>query len=207
MQKLLEPNTVPPDGYRAFQPETRTWVRAPDYFNFFVNVRDHRKANNIPLGAFWEAEVEDQLCQMLPPGFCKEVEPAASRRNIFGRLKWEDVVVGTETVASWATKGFQKVDQALADSRADVCSRCYYNVNIGGICGACQHLSNLTAKFVGGKKTSSEPFLKACAICKCSLSVKVWVPAESISAGNPKLSDFPDFCWIPKEVTNYRKNA
>jgi hypothetical protein len=204
MQKLLEPNTVPPDGYRYFQPETRTWIRAPDYGNFFVFVRDHRKSNNIPLEPFWESHIEDQLCQLLPAGFCKQVDPA-ERRNVFSRISWEDVVTGTTTIANWAIHGFKQVDQALADSRADTCSRCYYNVQIGGICGACQHLQNFTAKFTNGRRTSSEPFLKACAVCKCSLAVKVWVPIESIEAANPNLGEFPDFCWIKKEVTEFRK--
>jgi hypothetical protein len=203
MQKLLEPNTVPPDGFRYTQAETRTTIRAPDYFNLFVNVRDHRKANNLPLGTFWEAEVEDQLCQQLPAGFCKQNKPGEAR-NVFSRIGWEEVVSGTQTVVDWAKSGFERVDQALANSRADICSRCYYNVQIGGLCAACQHLQNLAAKFTGGRKTTSDPFLKACAVCKCSLQVKVWTPIESIDKGTPDLTRYPDFCWIKKELTQYR---
>lgn len=207
MQKLLNTSEVPPDGYRFFQSETRMTIRAPDYDNLFALVRKHRKANNIPFGPFWEAEVEDQLCQQLPSGFCKEEQSAASRRNVFSRVQWQEVLHGTQTIASWASHGFKHVDQALADSRSSVCARCYYNVQVGGLCGGCTHLANLAAKFTGGRRTASEPFLKACAVCKCSLSVKVWVPIEDISAGttDAQLSQFPDFCWIPRELTAFRK--
>jgi hypothetical protein len=203
VQRLLNTSEVPPDGFRYWQSETRTWVRAPDYDNLFSLVREHRKVNNIPMGAFWQAEIEDQLCQSLPAGFCKEEHPAANRRNILARVGWSEVLHGTQTIVSWAVHGLKHVDQALADSRADVCSRCYYNVQIAGLCGGCQHLQNLAAKFTGGRRTSSEPFLKACAVCKCSLSVKVWLPIEDIRAGTPasQVGQFPDFCWIKRELT------
>jgi hypothetical protein len=204
MQKLLEPNTVPPDGYRFFQAETQTWIRAPDYFNLFVNVSEHRKANNLPLGTFWEAEIEDQLCQTLPPGLCKQVKPGEVR-NVFSRIWWEEVVQGTQTVVDWAKSGFAPVDQTLANSRADICSRCYYNVQIGGLCAACQHLQNLAARFTGGRKTTSDSFLRACAVCKCSLQVKVWTPIESIDKGTPDTGPYPQFCWVRNELDEFRK--
>src|SRR6267378_438368 len=135
MQRLVEKSTVPPDGYRFFQSETRTTVRAPDYDNLFVEVARHRKVNNIPLGPLWQAEVEDQLCQQLPSGFCKEEDPLKDQHNVFTRVGWDDVLRGTQTVASWVVHGGAYVEQALADSRAATCARCYYNVQIGGLCG------------------------------------------------------------------------
>jgi hypothetical protein len=208
MQKLLEPNTVPPDGFRYFQAETKTWIRASDYANLFLNVRDHRKANNLPLGTFWEAEVEDQLCRSLPPGLCKESRPGEGK-NVFTRIGWDEVVAGTTTIVNWMAGGLQKVDQALADKRAAICSTCYFNVQVGGLCAACQHLQNLAAKFTGGQRTASDFYLKACAVCKCSLQVKVWTPIEAIDKGTPEdmLVKFPQFCWIPSELSQHRKDA
>lgn len=205
MQKLLEPNTVPPDGFRYHQAETKTWIRAPDYDNLFLFVRDHRKANNLPIGTFWEAEVEDQLCQSLPPGLCKQTIPGQGR-NVFTRVGWEEIVSGTQTIVSWATQGFQKVDQALADARGDICSRCYFNVQMQGGCHACGQLTKLATTFVGARRTKADPFLKACAVCKCSLQVKVWTPIEAIDKGtNQELyNKFPSFCWILKELDAFR---
>jgi hypothetical protein len=206
MQKLLDPNTVPPDGYRYHQSETKTWIRAPDYANLFLSVHDHRKANNLPLGTFWEAEVEDQLCQQLPPGNCKETPPGQSR-NVFTRVDWNEIVEGTKTIVAWAAKGLAKVDQDLANKRAAICAGCYFNVQMSGGCHTCGHLQNLAMKFTGAKKTTSDPFLKACAVCKCSLQAKVWVPIDAIDQGtNEELyNKFPNFCWIPKELDAFRK--
>jgi hypothetical protein len=205
MQKLLEPNTVPPDGFRYWQAETRTMIRGADYSNLFLNVKNHRKVNNLPLGNFWEAEVENQLCEQLPSGFCKQDQHPAMRRNVFSRIGLDQVVAGTTMVANWVSTGLKPISQELADSRADTCSRCYYNVQIGGLCGACQHLQNLAARFTQGRRTSSDYFLKACAVCKCSLQVKVWTPIESVAAGTHDLTPYPDFCWIKRELEEYRK--
>ena len=206
MQKLLEPNTVPPDGFRVFQPETKTWIRAPDYANLFVLVHDHRKANNLPLGTFWEAEVEDQLCQMLPPGQCKEVPPGQGR-NVFTRVSWDQVYHGTQAIASWITQGIPKVSQELANSRGSTCSRCYFNVAYDGGCHSCGQLQKLAASFVGGHRTTGDPFLKVCAVCKCSLQAKVWAPIDVIDKGTSQeqYERYPDFCWIPKELDQFRK--
>jgi len=210
MQKLLEKDTIPPDGMRYFQAETRTWIRAADYLNLFIQVREHRLANNLPLPTFWEAEVEDQLCHMLPPGLCKEQNPAQTI-NTFTRISWEQVVGGTRTLVDWAAHGLTKVSQELADSRANICTRCYYNVAIGGVCGSCGHLQNLAAQFTHGRRTPSDPFLRACAVCHCSLQVKIWVPVESIDKGTPEesLNKYPEFCWQKQELLAYRatKNA
>ena len=207
MQKLLEPNTVPPDGYRYQQAETRTWIRAPDYHNLFVSVAEHRKANNLPLGTFWEAEVEDQLCQSLPPGQCKQSIPGQGR-NVFTRIGWEDVVAGTATLVNWAGAGFPKVDQNLADTRANVCSRCYFNVQMQGGCHSCGQVASLASSIVGIRRTSSDPFLKACAVCKCSLQVKVWTPIDAIAKGTrqDQYDRFPNFCWVRRELDQYRKD-
>lgn len=206
MQKLLEPNTVPPDGFCYLQAETKTWIRAPDYQNLFEFVRDHRKANNLPLGTFWEAEVEDQLCQRLPPGQCKESIPGRGR-NVFTRIPWHEAIAGTQTLASWLVQGLPKVSQELADSRGNVCSRCYYNVAESGGCHACGQLQKLATTLIGSRTTSAGPFLKVCAVCKCSLQVKVWVGIDVVEKGMTKelYDKYPDFCWQKKEVDQYRK--
>lgn len=205
MQKLLEPNTVPPDGYRFFQSETKTWIRAADYHNLFVQVSEHRKANNLPLGTFWEAEVEDQLCQALPPGQCREAIPGQGRNN-FTRVEWGQIVSGTQTMVGWAGEGFTKVDQDLADRRADTCSRCYFNVSMSGGCHSCGQVAKLAMSIVGTRRTKADPFLKACAVCRCALQAKVWVPTAALAKGEKDTSRYPEFCWVRGELDAYRSD-
>lgn len=192
-------------AFRYFQSETKTWIRAPDYANLFQNVRDHRKANSLPLGTFWEAEVEDQLCQALPPGQCKQSTPGQGR-NVFTRIGWGEVVQGTRTMVAWAGEGFTKVEQELADKRADTCSRCYFNVQMQGGCHSCGQVQKLASSIVGTRRTRADPFLKACAVCKCALQAKVWVPINAIDkgTGQAQYERFPSFCWVKTELEVYR---
>lgn len=208
MQKLVNQSEVPPDGFRYLQQETRTWIRAPDYSNLFVEVREHRKANNLPLGTFWEAEVEDQLCTMLPPGLCKESSPA-QRQNVFTRVGWEQVVAGTKTLTNWAAKGFVAVEQSLADSRANICSRCYFNVGYSGGCHSCGQVQKLAMTIIGTRSTPANPFLKVCAVCRCTLQAKIWAPIDVIDKGTPETiyTGYPSFCWVRNELDQFRKEA
>jgi hypothetical protein len=202
MQRLTEPDVVPPDGYRYFQPETRVTVRGGDYRDLFVKVKEHRLANSLPLGPLWQDEVEDQLCRSLPPGQCKQTDPNRDRVNVATRVTWSDVERGTGVMVNWALSGMAYVDQALADSRADTCSRCFYNVQIQERCGGCSALVNLVHRAVGGRKTSSDPLLRQCAVCKCSNAVQVHFPIEQLATGVPEqmLVQFPDWCWKKQEI-------
>jgi hypothetical protein len=208
MQKLIEQNTVPPGGFKYLQPETRTWIDAPDYMEFFARVKAHRQVNQLPLDQFWAEKVEDQLCQTLPPGLCKQSDPLGQTRNVFNRITWDQVYNGTTTMVAWAFQGFAKVEQQQAAERGNICSRCPYNVSISGLCGSCRHLQDLAATFTQGRVTAADPFLKACAVCHCSLRVKVWTTIEAIDkgTGDKLLSAYPDWCWIPNELSAYRSN-
>lgn len=202
MQRLIEPDTVPPDGYRYFQPETRVTVRGGDYYDLFLKVKQHRVANNIPLGAQWQDEVEDQLCRALPPGFCKQTDPNRDKVNVMTRVTWTDIEHGTSVMVNWALAGLPYVDQALAEERADICTRCFYNVQIQERCGGCGALVNLVHRAIGGRKTASDPLLRSCAVCKCSNAVQVHFPIDQLAKGVPPemLKQFPDWCWKKNEI-------
>src|SRR5882757_9325246 len=98
MQRLIEQSTVPPDGFRYFQPETRMTIRGGDYWDLFVNVKKHRTANQIPISSFWKEEVEDQLCKMLPPGWCKEIDPNKQPIGVLTRISWDDLQRGMSSM-------------------------------------------------------------------------------------------------------------
>lgn len=203
MQTLVNTTTVPPDGYRYLQPETETWIRAGDYFDLFARVQAHRKANNIPLGPLWKADVEDQLCKQLPAGFCKEGVPGQEPVNVSTRLEWAAVESFTRTMAGWALERGRTVSEGLAHARAGICRSCYFNVEAPG-CRSCQGVLNLVAQLAKGRKLIETKGLRNCAVCKCHLPAKVWLPIDVILKGSNQetLSKYPAFCWIPKEISN-----
>jgi hypothetical protein len=66
-------------------------------------------------------------------------------------------------------------------------------------------VAKLAMSIVGTRRTKADPFLKACAVCRCALQAKVWVPIEAIDRGEKDTGRYPSFCWIPKELEAYRK--
>jgi hypothetical protein len=207
MQRLNEISTVPPDGFRYFQPETRMTIRGGDYWDLFKNVKSHRVANSIPLSSIWKEEIEDQLCKTLPTGWCKEVDPnKGPAQGVLTRISWDDLQRGMATMINWAAEGLPYVEQGLAEERARICTRCYYNVNLSTGCNACRGIVNLVTRAARGRKTSADGHLKSCAICKCSNQAQVHFPIESLEKTTPNemLSLFPDFCWKKQEVEAFR---
>lgn len=202
MQALINRTTVPPDGFRYLQPETVTWIRGGDYFDLFEKVRQHRKANNLPLGPLWKEEVEDQLCRQLAPGFCKGSNPReAAIQNVSTRMDWKTVNNFTRTMAAWALERGKTVSEGLANARATICRSCYLNVPVPG-CKSCQGIMNVVAQLAKGKKPLSSQNLRNCAVCKCHLPAKVWLTIDAIKAGtdDETLAKYPSFCWIPAEL-------
>jgi hypothetical protein len=207
MQKLIDQHTIPPDGMRYFQPETRMTIRGGDYWDLFVQVEKHRKVNNIPLGPLWKEEVEDQLCKTLPPGFCKEIEPGKRSIGVTTRVGWEDLERGMAVMIDWASQGRPHVSQELAEKRARICIGCYYNVNLASGCHACQGVVNMIYRAVGGSRTSLDAMLKQCAVCKCSNQAQVHFPVEVLAEGTPDemIPLFPEFCWKKEELIELKK--
>jgi hypothetical protein len=202
MQRLNDRTTVPPDGFRYFQPETRMWIRASDYVNLFELIKAHRQVNKIPLGALWKAEVEDQLCKSIPTGWCRETEPGKAAIGESTRVMWEHFVRGTTTLIEWAKAGVPVVEQARAEARAQICTNCYKNVAVQSGCSACGQAVNMTLQAARGRTTSLDVYLKTCAVCKCSNRAQVHFPIHILAQKTPEsmLPLFPDFCWKKQEI-------
>ena len=205
MQRLLQKETVPPDGFRSLQPETRVWIRGGDYWTWLENDKAHRVANAIPITPFWADEVEDQLCRSLPPGHCKEKEPGVKPVNVPTRLSLDDVTRGSTAFGEWIVAGRPMVAQAEAERRAGICASCFYNIDIPG-CKPCNGALNVIKRIVGIRKTTSDPWMKSCAVCRCFNAVQIWFPAERLIQGttDKMMSEFPEFCWKAKAIEEFK---
>src|SRR5688572_18378649 len=99
--KLLQKVTVPPGGYRYFQKETKTTIRSPSFDDLLADVRKHRQANGITTNGDLASEIEDQLCQVLPAGECKQDTGEAYHGAPGGGISFEQVKRGTATLIDW----------------------------------------------------------------------------------------------------------
>lgn len=193
---LLNKNVCPPDGFRYTFPEDGYVSHAWTHDAWLLDAGNHAHANNLPGPS--ADDMEEQLCKILPAGWCKYDNP--NRRYINLSMSYDDIATGLTTFGRWAQEGRPRVDQAEAERRALVCSRCYLNLPVHG-CAACHAAVELA---IGKVATKYDHFLRACGVCKCLLRAKVHFPIsllDSETASGQEL--YPEHCWLKHGGPNY----
>jgi hypothetical protein len=188
----------PPEGYRYVDPVSGFLAHAWTYVDWIDVERRHLAANNREIPATLEAQMQEQLCKTLPPGWCLYDDPNRRRPSVF--LNFSDVASGLKTFAKWLAGGMKYVDQKEAERRAEICTRCYLNVNVQG-CASC---GKAVEEVIGSTRTKYDSALRSCAVCKCFLRAKVHFPIETLTsdlAGHQEM--YPDFCWLKKGGENF----
>jgi hypothetical protein len=199
MQRLLNPNIVPPDGFKYRHPETGYWSVAETHDDWLRRAYDHLKGNGLPVPPNLRQVMEEQLCAILPSGWCDEFDP--NRVEPITRLHRGDIIEGMEVFLRWGLQKKPTVDQKEAERRAEICANCYLNVQVQGCSSCYQVAEELTKRF----HTSRDDKLAACGVCKCWLKSKVHFPLgilESIDS-EWKQQNYPDFCWLKRGGKNY----
>jgi hypothetical protein len=199
---------VPPDRLRYKAPDGHT-IEATDRFVWYSKIKKHYADNGIPLPENIEALAQDQLCRILPPGWCRH-EDGTGFAGINVRLELGDLFRGMEILTTVATSSEPLVSQEVAEERAAKCAACPANVPVAG-CLPCMGMPNLIVKIKGAHTTKADPFLKTCACCKCLLTAKVWVKPEILAkADDPtiraQMRGMPD-CWAVQEIDKLESQA
>lgn len=202
MEKLLSHHIVPPDDFRYTHENGHTTMTR-DWWSWIDQTRQHRVANNLAIPDNFVAVMEDQLCSVLPPGWCEQVDP--NNPHVDTRMSWGDVENGSATFLDWAEQGNPLVSIEEANRRARICVGCQFNVNVSGCGRACRALLQKVFGLFTGRITESDPLLKTCAVCKCVNRVKVHFPIDLLAAHDKAehQSSYPSFCWLKKGGDNY----
>jgi hypothetical protein len=205
--RLLDKVTCCPDAWRYTFSDGRK-LRNFSWDGLLGQVKDYAKWNEYPVPT--EADVEDQLCRLLPPGWCEFEDGAPPNFFLENRIGIHDVVNGTNVLGSWMKEGMPLVEQSVAEERGKICAGCYANVTIPG-CAPCVGMANLVAAVAGSTPISADPFLenKSCLYCKCASRANVWVPVEVSERGvsDEVAANMPDFCWKKQAVQQLRSSA
>lgn len=200
MLSLIDPTTVPPGGFRYVQQETKTTLSGPSLPELLVKVRDHRLANNLPISLEWKAQVENWLCDQMPPAVCRhlfgsrDINLAPAHRP----LSIVEAISGAKVMGAWMFSGFEKVSQEEADRRARICSACPHN-QPGTGCTTCASnaLREAVQAVIGTARTVAEDTIHTCQVCGCVLKLAVWTPISLILKHSPITADNnpPSWCW------------
>lgn len=203
-QRLKNYREVPPKFYRYTVPETGHYIEAWNIDNWIEQIRKHLEANNIPIPTDLLAKAEDQLCQLLPPGWCDFDDP--NRPRVDTNFGWGDVERASATFVDWVSQGRETVTQDEAERRARICTRCYLNLRTQGCGVSCRELIRKLVGLFVNKKTSVDDNLHTCGACRCFLKAKVHFPLQIIEEHDTDSIQMllPDFCWMKRGGVNYK---
>lgn len=194
---LIKKTVCPPDGFRYVFPSDGYVSHSWTYDAWVEDALRHLQGNNIPPPPELAADMEDQLCRTLGPGWCLHDDP--NRPRVSPNLGWNDVATGLKTFAKWIASGCSYVSQQEANRRALICSRCYFNTNVEGCAGCHEAVQEVTKS----RSTKYDFALKACSVCKCLLKAKVHFPISTLDTTGTNQQLYPDFCWLKKDGANF----
>jgi len=194
--RLVSLNSVPPGLFRFRHPISGTEQAFHTWSLLREWVTDHCDANRYP--SISDQEIQQQMCERFGPDkvkmYCEGDGVTVEGVN----LGWRDILQGTKVLGAFVLAGRPLVSQVEADRRAAICSGCSRNVGFGKPCGGlCGELQEAVEAIVGHQTTVYDDKLEACAVCKCSLKSKVWVPMEFVNIGitDEIKQQLPSFCW------------
>jgi len=188
----LQAKEVPPDGYRWTCPDCGYQVQHIEKQEWFRLACKHVASNHGEVSYQLMAQMEHQLCQTLPPGWCMYDDENRPRPPF--ALSWDDVKAGLATFKNWSLSGFKTVDQAEAERRARICVNCYLNTHVQG-CATCHRLA---LEILPDHHTPLDSSLRACAVCKCLNQKKIWFDLQVLrdSSSEDQEKMYPSFCWM-----------
>jgi len=203
MMTFSRPSNVPPDGFQWVDPITGVFFKAHVFSLLRDQVTEHRSGNGLPPVS--DEEMQDQNCRRLPESARKEFCQGDTENGVNAiTLGFNDIVRGTEAIIRTRIGG-ELVSQDEANRRASICATCPYNARYRNPCGSamCNEMKRLVVALVGGNKTTHDEAIHGCAVCKCVLKAKVWVPESVIRAvDGPEIAEkYPENCWLFTKTT------
>lgn len=198
MRRLRDRTLVPPTQFR-YTHETGYTTVAPTYADWIFSAKDHCRANDLPVPLDLEAQMNEQLCGILPPQWCDR--DAGDTKWVDTNFNWSDFTEGMKVFSRWAAEGAPLVEEKVANERAAVCVSCPLNVNITG-CAACHKMASAITGAVAKKRGLYDDYLRACAICHCALKAMVWFPLDILMENETaeRQTLRPNFCWVKQTV-------
>ncbi len=173
MLRLRDSNETVPDKFRFVFHDGHT-VHAFGRDEWRDKIVKYATDNNYSIPTVEEAE--DQLCRTLSGEWCVGGDEYSFVSN---RFTMDDFLRGMKTLSAFVVKD-EVVQQDVAESRALICSRCVFNMNVPG-CHSCTGMVNAVMAIKGVKSTKHDHLLKSCGVCHCSNQAQVWVPIERLA--------------------------
>lgn len=151
-------------------------------------------------------DIEDQVCQRQPPGYCvRVVDGRPSTHAGSMALGLADVVAGTKALVGWFRHGPVAVEEIAR--RTSICNACPENRPISGCQGCAGRSLHSVMNAIVVRPLPSDAVLHACTICHCSLKAKVRMRLDDLPPLTPEQqARLPEPCWLNATPTPTRND-
>lgn len=156
-------------------------------------VHKRERANGLELTP--DSEIEDQVCQRCPPGYCRDAHNLPTRHPGGLNMGLSEVIAGTRALMNWFKHGSVAVEEIAR--RTSICNTCPENRPISGCQGCAANALHAVMNAIVVRPLASDAVLGACAICQCSLKAKVRMRLDDLPPLSPSQRErLPEKCWI-----------
>lgn len=152
-----------------------------------------------------QADVVQQNCERLPPGYCRDASGRRTKHAGAFSLTLPDVVAGTKALMKWAKHGSVPVEETVR--RTYICNECPENVPIAGCQGCAASRLHSVMNAIVVKPLPSDAVLGACSVCKCSLKAKTRMRLEDLPPLTAEQrARLPEGCWMIADASEQRND-
>lgn len=207
------PNVTPPGLYRYRIPElTGEAAMVKDHYAYNdleAEVIARYKRNGMSAPGDLRQRITDQLCQQLPIGWCRD------GTGLFGWARqllheFQRILSGTITLAdAWISSGKKRPSTEEIERRSAICQSCAFNQPPTG-CASCSMgaLTRVIDAALGNDRLPTDAGLEACAVCGCSLRLKVKISMDVLQRHltDEQKMQFPPAhgvfkgCWLREDA-------
>ena len=195
MLSLKDRSKTPTGGFQYVQPESGFKIESSSFDQLLHHIKEHRAANDYPIGINIEAEVEDQVCHnTVTKQWCMDADKPPAPKSYTAN----DVLRFTRTLAEKFIKGNERADQSTAEERAEICAGCPDNVATHGCDGCGSGVIQSAIKRVSGAGvTAHDSRLKTCRWCGCFNAAQIWFPLGILhnNMSEEIRESLPNHCW------------
>lgn len=156
-----------PDRYYFKDPDTGHGFRAYKKEDIIKQIVSYRAQNELEPLQYLSVVIDAYMCSL--PGYRDQCEPAEPfSRDVFGYIKG-----GISLLKNMFYGKKNMVDQRVANTRAQQCVTCKFNVfpDRGAFLAWSDSVAEASTR---GRKSTHYSKLGNCAVCSCPLKAKVW---------------------------------
>ena len=184
----------PHGGWKFTVEETGVTFTGPTSEILRTRVKDHLRANSLPLAPDFNDWFNNELCQQMNLGhpFCGKPAP----KPVPGMLPYLTFGVATRFIKTLynVIKDRKFVEVAEAQRRLDICMQCPLAVDIGG-CKGCTAIFRLAEEFAGDRLLETPKEKEFCGACACKLNLKVLIANDTLDRAEPERPAYWGNCW------------